>query len=152
MIAEVTTPDASTMETAAEARRVYTAGRILARAAWRRGTLHASGSGRRPLWSPFPISPRFGVRLRRSRARGFGRGVRRRFMSQKLFIGGLPFSTSTQELGQLFKQGDGGQSVEVVTDPDTGDRKSTRLKSSHSQNSYAVFCLKKKKTNKCVSE
>src|SRR2546430_5144637 len=27
------------------------------------------------------------------------------------------------------------------------DRKSTRLKSSHSQNSYAVFCFKKKKTN-----
>src|SRR2546430_9805765 len=27
-----------------------------------------------------------------------------------------------------------------------GDRKSTRLNSSHSQNSYAVFCLKKKKT------
>src|SRR2546427_2360432 len=27
----------------------------------------------------------------------------------------------------------------------TGDRKSTRLNSSHSQNSYAVFCLKKKK-------
>src|SRR3989475_9508550 len=29
-----------------------------------------------------------------------------------------------------------------------GDRKSTRLNSSHSQISYAVFCLKKKK-NKC---
>src|SRR5688572_31178958 len=28
------------------------------------------------------------------------------------------------------------------------DRKSTRLNSSHSQISYAVFCLKKKKTNK----
>src|SRR2546430_13510101 len=27
------------------------------------------------------------------------------------------------------------------------DRKSTRLNSSHSQNSYAVFCLKKKKIN-----
>src|SRR2546427_9133561 len=27
------------------------------------------------------------------------------------------------------------------------DRKSTRLNSSHSQISYAVFCLKKKKTN-----
>src|SRR2546430_9852354 len=26
-----------------------------------------------------------------------------------------------------------------------GDRKSTRLNSSHSQNSYAAFCLKKKK-------
>src|SRR2546427_8064244 len=30
---------------------------------------------------------------------------------------------------------------------DEGDRKSTRLNSSHSQISYAVFCLKKKKTN-----
>src|SRR2546430_13512735 len=28
---------------------------------------------------------------------------------------------------------------------DAGDRKSTRLNSSHSQISYAVFCLKKKK-------
>src|SRR6266567_7067549 len=28
------------------------------------------------------------------------------------------------------------------------DRKSTRLNSSHSQNSYAVFCLKKKKKKK----
>src|SRR5205085_11400058 len=28
------------------------------------------------------------------------------------------------------------------------DRKSTRLNSSHSQNSYAVFCLKKKKIKK----
>src|SRR2546430_4246506 len=30
-------------------------------------------------------------------------------------------------------------------DTGTGDRKSTRLNSSHSQISYAVFCLKKKK-------
>src|SRR2546430_10889073 len=29
----------------------------------------------------------------------------------------------------------------------TGDRKSTRLNSSHSQISYAVFCLKKKKSH-----
>src|SRR2546430_10344717 len=29
----------------------------------------------------------------------------------------------------------------------TGDRKSTRLNSSHSQISYAVFCLKKQKHN-----
>src|SRR2546430_6097545 len=29
------------------------------------------------------------------------------------------------------------------------DRKSTRLNSSHSQISYAVFCLKKKTTNEC---
>src|SRR2546427_9518963 len=31
------------------------------------------------------------------------------------------------------------------------DRKSTRLNSSHSQISYAVFCLKKKKTTKSLS-
>src|SRR2546430_8752663 len=31
------------------------------------------------------------------------------------------------------------------------DRKSTRLNSSHSQISYAVFCLKKKKTKKSMS-
>src|SRR6202158_4796421 len=30
------------------------------------------------------------------------------------------------------------------------DRKSTRLNSSHHRISYAVFCLKKKKTGKCL--
>src|SRR5438270_10687279 len=33
-------------------------------------------------------------------------------------------------------------------DPARGDRKSTRLNSSHSQISYAVFCLKKKKNRR----
>src|SRR5690349_24141725 len=32
--------------------------------------------------------------------------------------------------------------------PAAEDRKSTRLNSSHVENSYAVFCLKKKKTTK----
>jgi RNA recognition motif-containing protein len=41
-------------------------------------------------------------------------------MSQKLFVGGLPFSTSTEELRQLFNQVDGIESVQVVTDRDTG--------------------------------
>src|SRR3989475_3165590 len=35
---------------------------------------------------------------------------------------------------------------------DIGDRKSTRLNSSHSQISYAVFCLKKKKKKKTAAE
>src|SRR5688572_31355284 len=35
---------------------------------------------------------------------------------------------------------------------DGGDRKSTRLNSSHSQISYAVFCLKKKKKKKTKSK
>src|SRR5256886_7831106 len=38
--------------------------------------------------------------------------------------------------------------VEPVTITATRDRKSTRLNSSHSQISYAVFCLKKKKDNR----
>src|SRR2546427_6870141 len=33
----------------------------------------------------------------------------------------------------------------------SGDRKSTRLNSSHSQISYAVFCLKKKKKSRTAS-
>src|SRR2546430_5599163 len=36
--------------------------------------------------------------------------------------------------------------------PATPDRKSTRLNSSHSQISYAVFCLKKKKRNEVVRQ
>src|SRR2546422_5186991 len=36
----------------------------------------------------------------------------------------------------------------IPGDGATGDRKSTRLNSSHGYISYAVFCLKKKKTNK----
>src|SRR3712207_8021253 len=50
--------------------------------------------------------------------------------------------------------------VEILAQPpgkkvvNIGDRKSTRLNSSHANISYAVFCLKKKKYNKyliCVS-
>src|SRR2546427_7100799 len=39
----------------------------------------------------------------------------------------------------------GGRSHAAVHERWDGDRKSTRLNSSHSQISYAVFCLKKKK-------
>jgi len=41
-------------------------------------------------------------------------------MSQKLFVGGLPFSTSTEDLRQLFSQVEGVDNVTVVTDRDTG--------------------------------
>src|SRR2546428_3859361 len=36
------------------------------------------------------------------------------------------------------------------TPRERGDRKSTRLNSSHDQISYAVFCLKKKKSQRCL--
>src|SRR5438034_3166400 len=38
-----------------------------------------------------------------------------------------------------------------VTPPRSGDRKSTRLNSSHTVISYAVFCLKKKKKKKEIT-
>lgn len=41
-------------------------------------------------------------------------------MSQKLFIGGLPFSASTEELTQLFNQVAGVENVAIATDRDTG--------------------------------
>src|SRR5688572_31751997 len=40
-----------------------------------------------------------------------------------------------------------GRTLVVFAIDTSGDRKSTRLNSSHSQISYAVFCLKKKKKN-----
>src|SRR5207302_9667474 len=40
---------------------------------------------------------------------------------------------------------DGTYSANKVAQPASGDRKSTRLNSSHVKISYAVFCLKKKK-------
>src|SRR5688572_32855615 len=49
-----------------------------------------------------------------------------------------------------FRQGGGplvGENVQVFEFLEHQDRKSTRLNSSHSQISYAVFCLKKKKNN-----
>src|SRR5690554_7351164 len=48
---------------------------------------------------------------------------------------GLELLLHARELNELLR--------ELV-----GDRKSTRLNSSHVRISYAVFCLKKKKTNK----
>src|SRR3989442_6833744 len=51
-----------------------------------------------------------------------------------------PFDTSMGGIGGLGS---------VATPPQTADRKSTRLNSSHVRISYAVFCLKKKKKIRC---
>src|SRR5206468_13119653 len=47
-----------------------------------------------------------------------------------------------------FRPGDRRGSAGPVGPRRAGDRKSTRLNSSHDQISYAVFCLKKKKNKK----
>ena len=41
-------------------------------------------------------------------------------MAQKLFIGGLSFSTSSERLREVFAQAGGVESATVVTDRDTG--------------------------------
>src|SRR5436305_12895311 len=53
--------------------------------------------------------------------------------------GALVHGSKQQELAKQF--------YEYVTTPVALDRKSTRLNSSHVRISYAVFCLKKKKTH-----
>src|SRR2546427_1234224 len=64
---------------------------------------------------------------------GFGRGGRRRAQAQH----------AAGQLGQLGHHLGRAQAAAGAVP----DRKSTRLNSSHSQISYAVFCLKKKKQN-----
>src|SRR5438128_9023236 len=62
----------------------------------------------------------------------------------------FPYTTLFRsELADLARGIESGQ-LRLVYQPilslQTGDRKSTRLNSSHGSISYAVFCLKKKKT------
>src|SRR3712207_7801762 len=59
--------------------------------------------------------------------------------------GPMPGATSCRVtlLLKMFGEGDG--IIDTAHLAETGDRKSTRLNSSHANISYAVFCLKKKK-------
>src|SRR2546430_4903033 len=61
----------------------------------------------------------------------------------------FPYTTLFRSLRRHARGGAAHARAEVGTlhqhDVHLGDRKSTRLNSSHSQISYAVFCLKKKK-------
>src|SRR2546430_5119151 len=52
--------------------------------------------------------------------------------------------TGEGDLLALEQSLDDGDCLRQPLDPGDSDRKSTRLNSSHSQISYAVFCLKKK--------
>src|SRR2546427_8707312 len=65
--------------------------------------------------------------------------------AQAVGFGGLP-PVQLFDLGGVHAPGDQLVTHAERCDEARGDRKSTRLNSSHSQISYAVFCLKKKKT------
>src|SRR5688572_32767405 len=56
------------------------------------------------------------------------------------------YSKKALEAAKLMKWSD--NSIKLIASGSSKDRKSTRLNSSHSQISYAVFCLKKKKETK----
>src|SRR2546430_12275981 len=76
--------------------------------------------------------------------------------AQGTFVGYVSFDTRSGLVRATFKDGrvtaletlhGAGAQVEAWR---KADRKSTRLNSSHSQISYAVFCLKKKKRDTCA--
>src|SRR5438874_13012183 len=72
------------------------------------------------------------------RSRVLGRDVRARRLPRRPHVGGHPLGHSVDpEDSVRGRRGD-------------GDRKSTRLNSSHVEISYAVFCLKKKKRKEIV--
>src|SRR2546422_5163082 len=57
----------------------------------------------------------------------------------------IAFYSNRDDTDGLYVMSPDGSGVSKVI---SGDRKSTRLNSSHGYISYAVFCLKKKKTNR----
>src|SRR2546430_13416344 len=64
-----------------------------------------------------------------------------------LVLGGGLFQAALVAGTWTFRPGDSERAALAASYRALGDRKSTRLNSSHSQISYAVFCLKKKKNN-----
>src|SRR5438477_7443186 len=71
------------------------------------------------------------------------------FRSNNDALSGFQFGWDTTPAIYKYTAADGTSTFAVVTKEnhygDVGDRKSTRLNSSHMSISYAVFCLKKKK-------
>src|SRR2546430_7948336 len=62
-----------------------------------------------------------------------------------IYVGAVPVMREQDSNGRVYS-GEGERTRSVGRE-EARDRKSTRLNSSHSQISYAVFCLKKKKKN-----
>src|SRR5947207_8609197 len=91
---------------------------------------------RPPRSTLFPYTTLFRSRSRDRTARKFFQGTQP--LPRPRWPGGRP-SAEIQRPRPTFSEKD--------KSPHTKDRKSTRLNSSHTVISYAVFCLKKKKKN-----
>src|SRR5688572_31175989 len=77
-----------------------------------------------------------------------GRGRRETRLGGQWAMGKNKIGVRPLDAGYLCAIDNGQDGTERVTSAVGGvDRKSTRLNSSHSQISYAVFCLKKKNTD-----
>src|SRR2546427_1073984 len=89
---------------------------------------------------------------RRARLPGFRKGKAPAAIVKKHFADDIRQEALQELIRESWKVAVEQESLKPIADPhvhnlkwDVGDRKSTRLNSSHSQISYAVFCLKKKK-------
>src|SRR2546427_8838703 len=91
---------------------------------------------RPPRSTLFPYTTLFRSRRLRHATRGAGEGAEE--------VRGLERPCTDRHEGSAGEAGLRGRDRVLLR-----DRKSTRLNSSHSQISYAVFCLKKKKKNQC---
>src|SRR2546427_9249889 len=92
---------------------------------------------RPPRSTLFPYTTLFRSRRPQRRAGPAGMSPRLRLQPEAVGIGMTSQRVRDRLVDRLREAG-------IV---DESDRKSTRLNSSHSQISYAVFCLKKKKKN-----
>src|SRR5688572_32460993 len=97
-----------------------------------------------PRWSPIPATS-VAIRVRLKNTRTGNRSSKKRVPHARIARNGTADGGMVQ--GMRWKSLRA--SDQYTADPSRqADRKSTRLNSSHSQISYAVFCLKKKKKNK----
>src|SRR5688572_32550756 len=97
---------------------------------------------RPPSSTLFPYTTLF-----RSHWKQFKENSMSRLLKRLLFLTAT-LATGTAMASVTFYEGEGfqGQPLSINGSASDLDRKSTRLNSSHSQISYAVFCLKKKIT------
>src|SRR5256885_6080052 len=95
-----------------------------------------------PKFSPFPLPAPLPIG---------SRGVQRAWLQPRRYavavdsLGREYRGESQQEAAEQHELGGTGHGAALEVQPQRGDRKSTRLNSSHLVISYAVFCLKKKK-------
>src|SRR3712207_7261888 len=98
---------------------------------------------RPPRSTLFPYTTLFRSREAASLARRFERFLERRPLVLRVLLGTGGLLAGCVALAAPLLAG---PTIAFIL----GDRKSTRLNSSHANISYAVFCLKKKKTRYCL--